>query len=786
MTATNYRLSAELLAHDQDVRVLCALPSINDSGPAVVSGSRDKSVRLWRPQTNPFHYENYFTFEGHNHFISAVCYSHSTKECSEPRIYTGSNDNTIRCFNPLVPFPLNELNGHTDTITSLCLTADGHLVSASWDSTIRVWSRGKCIKVLQAHKFAVWAVLCLPNGMIVSAGADKLIKMWKDGECVKTISGHTDVVRGLCIVDGGFASCSNDGTVRIWSKNGASIAELNGHTSFVYDLCQLPNGKLASCGEDRCLRIWKDASCMQTIIHPCESVWCVAALDNGDVVTGSSDGVARVFTEAECRKAPVTVSEKFDREVKTQQINNQTFVGDMKKDSIPGPEALSVDGTREGQTKIIKQNSGKVECYQWSVMGGWQCMGEVVDAVGSSRKQTYNGKEYDYVFDVDISNDVPPLKLPYNGSQNPYEAAQDFIHMNELSQEYLDEIAEFIIKNTSGIAIGSESVGGAADPFTGSGGYRAGTGDMPSGTSGTADPFTGSGAYTTEQSSNVSAAPPSNYTGNGNADPFTTSKPFVKYFPQSTYVTFTMGNVAGAIKKISEFNKHEDIPPTCCLEVSEIENIHNMVKSPDVTCTVVLRKMLGWPEKYQFPVMDVLRLLVLTNGGAKIVAKERVFTSAVHILGKPVELAANTFMAARLLANSFERIESRGFCLEKIETLVGVIRPLLDHENRNIRLACVTIILNYGVAMTKNDTPKDTEAIRQCLTLLNQVLVAGKDPEIVLRALVSLGTFTSLDSNTKSIVIGLGLKATVKRCLAVHGHENEQIRNCVNFLLLDL
>jgi phospholipase A-2-activating protein len=38
----------------------------------------------------------------------------------------------------------------------------------------------------------------------------------------------------------------------------------------------------------------------------------------------------------------------------------------------------------------------------------------VVDAVGSSRKTPYEGKEYDYVFDVDIKDGVPPLKLPYN------------------------------------------------------------------------------------------------------------------------------------------------------------------------------------------------------------------------------------------------------------------------------------------------------------------------------------------------------------------------------------
>lgn len=44
----------------------------------------------------------------------------------------------------------------------------------------------------------------------------------------------------------------------------------------------------------------------------------------------------------------------------------------------------------------------------------WQKVGEVVDAVGPGRKQLFEGKEYDYVFDVDITDGAPPLKLPYN------------------------------------------------------------------------------------------------------------------------------------------------------------------------------------------------------------------------------------------------------------------------------------------------------------------------------------------------------------------------------------
>ena len=46
----------------------------------------------------------------------------------------------------------------------------------------------------------------------------------------------------------------------------------------------------------------------------------------------------------------------------------------------------------------------------------WQKIGDVVDAVGSGRKQLYKGKEYDYVFDVDVEEGKPPLKLPFNAT----------------------------------------------------------------------------------------------------------------------------------------------------------------------------------------------------------------------------------------------------------------------------------------------------------------------------------------------------------------------------------
>lgn len=46
--------------------------------------------------------------------------------------------------------------------------------------------------------------------------------------------------------------------------------------------------------------------------------------------------------------------------------------------------------------------------------------GDDTVAAGS---QFHEGQQYDFVFDVDVADGVPPLKLPVNKGDNPYTAA---------------------------------------------------------------------------------------------------------------------------------------------------------------------------------------------------------------------------------------------------------------------------------------------------------------------------------------------------------------------------
>lgn len=196
---------------------------------------------------------------------------------------------------------------------------------------------------------------------------------------------------------------------------------MDGHDSFIYSLDALPSGELVSSGEDRTVRIWdpKTAQLAQTVTVPAISVWTVSACrETGDFACGSSDSMIRIFTRSVDRVAEPEVMSAFEESVKASSVPSAT-VGDVKKSDLPSVETLLARrGTKEGEVAMAKNESnGAVEAYQWDGMkGDWTMVGTVVDGIGSSRKQLFEGREYDYVFDVDIKDGVPPLKLPYSVS----------------------------------------------------------------------------------------------------------------------------------------------------------------------------------------------------------------------------------------------------------------------------------------------------------------------------------------------------------------------------------
>jgi len=125
---------------------------------------------------------------------------------------------------------------------------------------------------------------------------------------------------------------------------------------------------------------------------------------------------------------------------------------------------------------MINKGGGRVEAYQWNMLDQrWMKIGDVVGSADSTaqgqasatgEKILFEGQYYDYVFNVELDTGVP-FKLPYNITEDPWYAAQAFIHRHELNQTFLDQIAQFIVTNTKGMVI-DQRASDYTDPFTGS------------------------------------------------------------------------------------------------------------------------------------------------------------------------------------------------------------------------------------------------------------------------------------------------------------------------------
>lgn len=475
---STFKLSTTLSGHEQDVRSVVAA-----SNESIVSGLRDATARVWHPLStdaskgwsSEVPIESTIAFQlPTNAFINAVTYIPNEKEPllaaagQEAIIYlTLPQDNFVKAGDD---FGKYQLVGHSGNICALSYK-DGYVISGSWDSTAKIWDLESCtVKFdLQGHQSSVWdaKIVDASKNIFLTCSADRTIRKWIGNKQVAEYSGHNDVIRKLLVFPDAksFASVSNDGTIKVWDlDSGAVLQTLVGHDSFVYDIGILSNGDLATTGEDRTVRVWRNGNILQVITLPCISVWCLSVLPNDDIVVGGSDNNLRVFTRDSNRFAPQFQIQEFVESVQQSSIAEQS-IDDLKRTDIPSSDILQNPGKQEGQTIMVKNPAGVIEAHQWSG-GEWAKIGDVVGSAGggSGKKVDLNGQKWDYVFDVDVEDGKPPLKLPYNSNESPYAAAERFLADNELPASYLQEVVQFIEKNTAGVQL-DQQLGPTANPY---------------------------------------------------------------------------------------------------------------------------------------------------------------------------------------------------------------------------------------------------------------------------------------------------------------------------------
>ncbi|CUA73219.1 putative WD repeat-containing protein alr3466 [Nostoc sp, PCC 7120] [Rhizoctonia solani] len=227
----------------------------------IASGSYDRTVRLWDPNTG----QSIGKPLKHGDSVTSLAFSPDGK-----LLVSGSDDSTIQIWDVDNYTSISSpFCGHSKQVTSVGFLPNGNSVaSSSVDQTIRIWDveRGTAIvSPFEGHSSAVNSISSSPDGSrIISGSADATLRLWDVrngrmiGSCYK---GHSACITSVAFSPNGtwVASSSYDRTVCIWDiRNGRLVTEpLRGHSSSVLSVAFSPSGThLASSSYDKDIKVW--------------------------------------------------------------------------------------------------------------------------------------------------------------------------------------------------------------------------------------------------------------------------------------------------------------------------------------------------------------------------------------------------------------------------------------------------------------------------------------------------------------------------------------------------
>lgn len=312
--ATNSSLIRVYSTSSLDARLLSAHSEIvlcldrDSTGRVLVSGSKDRSARVWAPTTldsanaGSVEWGCVAICEGHAESVGAIAMSRRTDtgENALRFMVTGSQDKTIKLWDlSAVPVTYDPEQGseqtmkckslvtqkaHDKDINSLDVAPNDRLLaSGSQDRTAKVWEidytvsgssssspvKGvlKLLGTCKGHKRGVWTVKFGRAERVLATGSgDKTVKLWNldDFTCVKTFEGHTNSVLRIDFINAGMqmVSSASDGLVKLWNvREEECIATMDNHEDKVWALAVSSDESVVVSGAaDSMITFWKDCT----------------------------------------------------------------------------------------------------------------------------------------------------------------------------------------------------------------------------------------------------------------------------------------------------------------------------------------------------------------------------------------------------------------------------------------------------------------------------------------------------------------------------------------------
>ncbi|MGA5526047.1 WD40 repeat domain-containing protein [Streptomyces pseudogriseolus] len=253
-----------LVGHDGTVHTVCVTPD----GRYALTGGSDRTLRLWDlTAADSVSGGRGHTLTGHTDAVLDVCVTSDSRFA-----VTGGADGTVRVWNVSTRDCVRTLRVDRGAVNAVCVTHDDRYVlsAGSGDSGVRQWDldTGRCVRVPETYSGGGPTNLCLtPDGHLVSAAAAAFdggvrIRHLASGRLVRRLDAsiYAELPRAVhaAPVSGFVLTAGVDDILRLWDvTTGREVARLDGHGCAVRAVHMTADWQhVLAAGGDGAVHVW--------------------------------------------------------------------------------------------------------------------------------------------------------------------------------------------------------------------------------------------------------------------------------------------------------------------------------------------------------------------------------------------------------------------------------------------------------------------------------------------------------------------------------------------------